>query len=116
MRPHHPSRRRSAAVTVFSSRQAIVMGPTPPGTGVIAPASTDPQPQLTLAGTLTDFGLPALQFVDALKLVVLAEWIGSGGFYLSRWINFKGPQTPVQRRRPVSGQPRGRPRTPTTLL
>jgi Inner membrane protein CreD len=32
------SRRRSAAVTVFSSRQAMVIGPTPPGTGVIAPA------------------------------------------------------------------------------
>lgn len=33
------SRRRIAAVTVFSSRQAIVIGPTPPGTGVIAPAT-----------------------------------------------------------------------------
>ncbi len=32
------ARRASAAVSVFSSRQAIVMGPTPPGTGVIAPA------------------------------------------------------------------------------
>ena len=28
-----------AAVTVLASRQAMVMGPTPPGTGVIAPAT-----------------------------------------------------------------------------
>lgn len=32
-------RRATAAVTVFSSKQAIVIGPTPPGTGVIAPAT-----------------------------------------------------------------------------
>ena len=31
-------RRRQAASTVLRSRQAIVIGPTPPGTGVIAPA------------------------------------------------------------------------------
>ncbi len=31
--------RFAAAVSVFSSRQAIVIGPTPPGTGVIAPAT-----------------------------------------------------------------------------
>lgn len=30
---------RQQAVSVFASRQAIVMGPTPPGTGVIAPAT-----------------------------------------------------------------------------
>jgi hypothetical protein len=29
---------RQAAVTVFASRQAMVIGPTPPGTGVMAPA------------------------------------------------------------------------------
>ena len=28
-----------AAVSVLSSRQAMVIGPTPPGTGVIAPAT-----------------------------------------------------------------------------
>ena len=27
------------AITVFSSRQAMVIGPTPPGTGVMAPAT-----------------------------------------------------------------------------
>lgn len=31
--------RARAALSVFSIRQAIVMGPTPPGTGVIAPAT-----------------------------------------------------------------------------
>ena len=31
-------RRASAASSVFSKRQAIVIGPTPPGTGVMAPA------------------------------------------------------------------------------
>ncbi len=31
-------RRASAAHSVFSSRQAMVIGPTPPGTGVMAPA------------------------------------------------------------------------------
>ena len=30
---------RQAAVRVFCSRQAMVMGPTPPGTGVMAPAT-----------------------------------------------------------------------------
>ena len=30
--------RASAALTVLSSRQAIVIGPTPPGTGVTAPS------------------------------------------------------------------------------
>ena len=30
---------RRAAVRVFCSRQAMVIGPTPPGTGVIAPAT-----------------------------------------------------------------------------
>ncbi len=29
-----------AAVTVFCSRHAIVIGPTPPGTGVMAPATS----------------------------------------------------------------------------
>jgi hypothetical protein len=29
---------RQAAVSVFCSKQAMVIGPTPPGTGVIAPA------------------------------------------------------------------------------
>lgn len=32
------ARRRAAARTVFLSKQAIVIGPTPPGTGVIARA------------------------------------------------------------------------------
>ena len=32
-------RRRQAVSTVLRSRQAIVIGPTPPGTGVIAPAT-----------------------------------------------------------------------------
>src|SRR6516225_6728026 len=32
-------RRRQAARNVLSNRQAIVIGPTPPGTGVIAPAT-----------------------------------------------------------------------------
>src|SRR5262249_6472928 len=36
---HQPSRRR-AAVTVFFSSIAIVNGPTPPGTGVRAPATS----------------------------------------------------------------------------
>ncbi len=31
--------RRCAAVTVFAISSAMVMGPTPPGTGVIAPAT-----------------------------------------------------------------------------
>jgi hypothetical protein len=31
-------RRRQAAITVLRSRQAMVIGPTPPGTGVIAAA------------------------------------------------------------------------------
>jgi DNA-binding transcriptional ArsR family regulator len=31
---------RQQAVTVLASRQAMVIGPTPPGTGVIAPAAT----------------------------------------------------------------------------
>ena len=30
---------RQQAVNVLAKRQAIVMGPTPPGTGVIAPAT-----------------------------------------------------------------------------
>ncbi len=30
---------RQAAVTVFCKRHAMVMGPTPPGTGVMAPAT-----------------------------------------------------------------------------
>ena len=38
--PPPASRLRRAAVTVFSNRQAIVIGPTPPGTGVIAPATS----------------------------------------------------------------------------
>lgn len=33
-------RRASNAVSVFLSRQAMVIGPTPPGTGVIAPATS----------------------------------------------------------------------------
>src|SRR5690606_39745561 len=33
-------RARQAAVSVLASRQAIVMGPTPPGTGVMAPATS----------------------------------------------------------------------------
>lgn len=37
----HP-RRAHAAITVFRNKQAIVIGPTPPGTGVIEPA-TDAQ-------------------------------------------------------------------------
>ena len=36
--PAAPRCARIAALTVFSSRHAIVIGPTPPGTGVIAPA------------------------------------------------------------------------------
>src|SRR5438128_909950 len=32
--------RRCAATTVLRSRQAMVMGPTPPGTGVIEPATS----------------------------------------------------------------------------
>lgn len=32
-------RRRQAAIRVLRNRQAIVIGPTPPGTGVIAPAT-----------------------------------------------------------------------------
>lgn len=32
---------RQQAVTVFASKQAIVMGPTPPGTGVMAPATAE---------------------------------------------------------------------------
>ena len=31
---------RQQAVTVLASRQAMVIGPTPPGTGVIAPATS----------------------------------------------------------------------------
>ena len=33
------SERAQAALTVLASRQAMVIGPTPPGTGVIAPAT-----------------------------------------------------------------------------
>lgn len=62
-----------------------------------APAVADPQPQLTLLGTLTGLGLPTLQFADALKLVVLAELVGSVGFYLGTRINPKVPQKPVER-------------------
>ena len=40
---------RQQAVTVLARRQAIVIGPTPPGTGVIAPATSaqkrNPHPQ-----------------------------------------------------------------------
>lgn len=32
---------RAVAVNVLAKRQAIVIGPTPPGTGVIAPATVD---------------------------------------------------------------------------
>lgn len=44
-KPTEPSfqgmRRRRAAVRVFSSRHATVIGPTPPGTGVMAPATAE---------------------------------------------------------------------------
>jgi len=33
--------RNRAACSVFESSMAIVIGPTPPGTGVIAPATSD---------------------------------------------------------------------------
>jgi len=64
-----------------------------------APAPTDPQPHLSLVQKLTGLGLPTLQFADALKLVVLAEIVGSIGFYLGLRINARPPQKPVQ---PVS--------------
>src|SRR4051794_6493267 len=34
-------RRRRQAITVLCRRQAIVIGPTPPGTGVMAPATSE---------------------------------------------------------------------------
>ena len=39
-RAHRPNACCSAAATVFTSSIATVMGPTPPGTGVIAPATS----------------------------------------------------------------------------
>src|SRR5882724_12986679 len=44
-----------AARTVFTIRQAMVIGPTPPGTGVIAPAISEASAKLT---SPTSFDLP----------------------------------------------------------
>src|SRR5271155_4590826 len=53
-------RRRQAAISVLRSKQAIVIGPAPPGTGVIAPAiwrtaakSTSPTSRLAPSGSET---------------------------------------------------------------
>ena len=45
-----------AARTVLTIRQAMVIGPTPPGTGVIAPATCEASAKFT---SPTSFDLPA---------------------------------------------------------
>ncbi len=40
---------RQQAVSVLASRQAMVIGPTPPGTGVIAPATADAAGEVDVA-------------------------------------------------------------------
>ena len=47
-----PAAARSAASTVFDSSIAIVIGPTPPGTGVIAPATCDDAGEVDVAAQL----------------------------------------------------------------
>jgi hypothetical protein len=51
-----------AALTVLASRQAIVIGPTPPGTGVIAPATSRASSYATSPKTRR---LPSRDSVDA---------------------------------------------------
>src|SRR5690606_36887676 len=45
--PGRPSRTRRAASTVLASSMVMVMGPTPPGTGVIAEATRETPSQST---------------------------------------------------------------------
>lgn len=59
---------------------------------------TDPEPQFTLAADLTGWSLASLKLTQALSLVVLAELVGSVGFYLSSRINSKAPGKPAGRR------------------
>lgn len=59
---------------------------------------TDPEPQFSLTAALTGWSLASLKLTQALSLVVLAELVGSVGFYLSSRINSKGVGKPVERR------------------
>lgn len=59
---------------------------------------TDPEPQFTLAASLTGWSLPSLKLTQALSLVVLAELVGSVGFYLSSQINSKASGKAAGRR------------------
>lgn len=58
---------------------------------------TNPYPQLTLLAELTGYDMASIAFSAALWPVLLAELLGSVGFYLSGRINDKGPQKPIER-------------------
>ena len=58
---------------------------------------TNPHPQLTLLARLTGYDMASIEFSAALWPVLLAELLGSVGFYLSGRINAKDHQKTVER-------------------
>lgn len=67
-------------------------------TKIAAKTTTDPQPHLTLLATVTGKRMEQVQFTVALVPVLLAELVGSVGFFLSGRAAPKAPKQPVQRR------------------
>lgn len=58
---------------------------------------TDAQPHVTWISAMLGITVQPIQFTAALLPVLLAEVLGSIGFYISARINFKAPAKPVQR-------------------
>src|SRR5437879_2097666 len=65
-------RRAAAAASVLRSRQAIVIGPTPPGTGVIAPAT------LLVAAKSTSPAIRTLPSAPVIRLIPTSMTVAPG--------------------------------------
>ncbi len=76
-------------------------------------APIDPQPQVTLLASLSGSSIPLLTFVLAVMPVLLAELLGSVGFFIAAQPASSATERPQRRfRLPMLGQRRGKPKTP----
>lgn len=83
------------------------------GTTLSATTPVNPEPQLILIADVTHWSMAGLRFTVAIWPVLLAEMVGSLGFYLSSRISGKPPEKRVQRASWFAGRwRRPSPKTP----
>lgn len=84
---------RTFCTTVQTTKDAL----TTASTQLAATPATDPEPHVTWVATMLGIAPQPIQFTSALLPVLLAEVLGSIGFYISSRIARKAPERPPER-------------------